>query len=97
MTENLDIFFHPDEYRFYHEEVRIETSQGDKVLLPIQGCPSVGEIKFPRYIDFGICSLDSENKKEFVVKSNTNVPFEYKLDVEGMRPEFSISPLNGIS
>ena len=96
MTEKLLVTFSPKgQYRFFYEEVRIETSQGDRLILPVYACPSMGDIAFPKYINFGICPLNSLHSKTFIVKSTAKIPFEFKIDTHGLRPEFTVSPVFG--
>ncbi len=97
MTETLDVIFCPNEFRFYYNEVKIETSNGDNLVVPIYGYPSISDFKFPKYVDFGICPLDSVQTKQFKISSEADIPFEFKIETEGMRPEFTVTPTEGIA
>ena len=57
MYEELDIEFTPTEWRYHQDVLRIRSSDGTMVSMPLHGYPTMNDVIFPRKIDFLSCGL----------------------------------------
>ena len=56
MSQKLMVSFHPTEYRYYYDCIRIK-SQDQSYVVPIHGYPLLNKIEIPRVIKFADAPL----------------------------------------
>lgn len=56
MSQPLAVSFHPTEYRYYYDCIRVK-SQDQSYVVPLHGYPLLNKIEIPRVIKFADAPL----------------------------------------
>eukprot|EP00397_Hematodinium_sp_SG-2012_P015020 GEMP01015290.1.p1 GENE.GEMP01015290.1~~GEMP01015290.1.p1 ORF type:complete len:857 (+),score=193.28 GEMP01015290.1:31-2601(+) len=101
MSEDITIVFTPLEWRYYYDTVKVfcddrKEGEGANVLIPIHGYPSVNELKFPRFIDFGNVAMWTSRTKVIPLSCNIPIEFEFEITIKQDHEDFAITPMKGI-
>jgi hypothetical protein len=57
LYEELDVEFTPQQWRYHQDVIRIRSSAGETITIPLHGYPTMNDILFPKNLDFGNCAL----------------------------------------
>ncbi|CAD7930322.1 unnamed protein product [Amoebophrya sp. A25] len=96
-AEEIEIFFVPKEWRYYHDNLQIFTGEQDEnLVVPIHGYPSANDTKFPAYIDFGTIALATSKTKLLPLSCKIPVEFEFEIKIIEKDDSFEITPLRGV-
>ncbi|CAD7923325.1 unnamed protein product [Amoebophrya sp. A120] len=97
MAEEVEVFFTPSEWRYYHDNLQVFTGKQDEnLLVPIHGYPSANDTPLPSYIDFGTLGLATSKTKLLPLSCRIPVEFEFEIKILEKDEAFEISPLRGI-
>jgi hypothetical protein len=95
MSQQLVVTFHPDEYRYFYDCIRIK-DQDQSYIVPLHGYPLINKTVIPRVIKFPDAPLcDTVNKK---IKLQCSIPMPFYFTVQVLRPHpyFRVEPLQGV-
>ena len=97
LSEDVRIEFHPTEWRYYYDCIRVHTEDGN-MLIPIHAYPTTNEVVFPRRVDFGRCDLSERKERRFKLECKVPLDFEYTIErADGVgAAEFEVSPMRGV-
>ncbi|GMH34242.1 hypothetical protein BSKO_02076 [Bryopsis sp. KO-2023] len=95
MCEEVEIEFHPKEWRYYYDCIRVH-SEGENLLVPIHGYPTMNESRFPSQVDFGLCRVGEPTEKIIEMKCKVPIDFEFEIRIVKGCSSFTIAPLQGI-
>ncbi|EPZ33942.1 hypothetical protein O9G_003461 [Rozella allomycis CSF55] len=79
LSETVEVFFEADEIRYFYERLKIRTSLGDFICVPIHAFPANVVMKTPSIIDFGCQFANTETLKCIKLQNNSDISFEYKV------------------
>lgn len=96
MSQRVVIRFHPQEYKYYHDFIRIQTESGGAILVPIHAYPVLNKLAFPRTMTFGSSPLCEPGLQTVWLKCSVPVDFSFEIEVTKPHPYFRIEPLRGI-
>ena len=95
MSETVHVSFKADEWTSYEDTVRVQCEGDENLIIKLGAYPSMGKIDFPRQIDFGTCSLTQEYTKQFRLRCDIDMAFDFEIQKIYAASEFKIWPLSG--
>ena len=96
MSQRVVIRFRPQEYKYYHDFLRIQAESGGAILVPIHAYPVLNRLAFPRTMTFGSSPLCEPGRQSISLKCSVPVDFSFEIEVTKPHPYFRIEPLRGI-
>jgi len=96
MSQKITIKFRPEEYKYYHDFIRIQTDGQLYLLIPLHAYPVLNKIDFPANISFGNQPLCEPSTQMVTLKCSIPVDFSFEIEVVRPHPYYRIEPLNGV-
>lgn len=96
LTLECTVEFHPDEWRYYYDCIRINCPGEDNLIIPIHAYPVMTTKEFPRLFNFPPVPVGHKMTKVFPLKCDAPIDFEYQLTYLQPHQAFSIHPMTGI-
>ena len=96
MSQRVVIKFRPQEYKYYHDFMRIQTAGQYFILVPIHAYPVVNKLEFPRNVTFSTSPLCQPGRRTIRLECTVPVDFSFDIEVVKPHPYFRIQPLSGI-
>mmetsp|Transcript_56387 Transcript_56387/g.132233 ORF Transcript_56387/g.132233 Transcript_56387/m.132233 type:complete len:891 (-) Transcript_56387:47-2719(-) len=97
MSEEIVVTFTPDEWRYYHDAIKIFCGNiSENLVVPIHAYPSATGLELPKMVDFGNVPLGTTRTKSIPLTSELPIQYEFEIAIIEDHPDFEITPLRGI-
>ncbi|KAJ4459819.1 putative Primary ciliary dyskinesia protein 1 [Paratrimastix pyriformis] len=97
MSEDITVEFIPDQWRYYHDTIRVHCEGGTNLEVPVHGYPVMNsEAVFPKAIDFGMCPIGQRKSKYVTMECKIPVSFEYRLTWIEPHGDIVVEPMEGL-
>mmetsp|Transcript_48024 Transcript_48024/g.88421 ORF Transcript_48024/g.88421 Transcript_48024/m.88421 type:complete len:895 (+) Transcript_48024:134-2818(+) len=97
MSEEIIVTFTPDEWRYYHDALKIFCGNiSENLVVPIHAYPSAMGIDLPKMVDFGCVPLGTTRTKSIPLTCKIPIQFEFEVSIIEDHPDFEITPLQGV-
>ncbi|XP_067929901.1 cilia- and flagella-associated protein 221-like [Watersipora subatra] len=96
MTMNCIVEFHPDDYRYYYDAIRIHCPGEDNLVIPIHAYPIMDTSEFPAQLKFPLTNIGQRRTHTFTLSCRVPVDFEFQLTKVQDDEAFTVTPLQGL-
>jgi hypothetical protein len=97
LSEVIFLYFTPQNYQYYTDNICINCP-GGKIIIPIHAFPKMNvHVKeyVPKMIDLGNITIETTEKKDFVINNIIDIPFKFQITPLNECEEITLNPLMG--
>ncbi|XP_034031522.1 cilia- and flagella-associated protein 221 [Thalassophryne amazonica] len=96
LSYTLNVQFHPDEWRYFYDCIRVHCKGDENILIPVHAYPIIDDLCFPPRIDLPATPLGQSVSRTIPLRCSCPVDFEFQVDIIETHKAFSIHPLTGV-
>ena len=95
ISEEIFVIFKPTEWVHYTDSIKVMTRGGSHLLIPIRGIPGTPVVNIPRYIDFGVVSINETATRKLTLENKVPIEYSFELKECSYSTEIVIDPKEG--
>ncbi|XP_056586967.1 cilia- and flagella-associated protein 221 [Triplophysa dalaica] len=96
LAYTITVNFHPDEWRYFCDDIRIHCEAEENLLVPVHAYPVINDLHIPSHISLPPVPLGQSISHVIPLKCSCPIDFEFQVHCLQPHEAFTVRPLSGI-